>query len=41
MGLGGLILAFIYCWYFTLISIAYMPLIMMVFAIFGKKLKEA
>lgn len=41
MGVGGVILAFIYSWYFTLICLAYMPIIFFIFGVFGKKLKES
>lgn len=39
MALGGIILAFCISWMYTLISLAYMPLIMIGFSVFGKQLK--
>jgi hypothetical protein len=41
MGLGGLILAFTISWSFSLMTLAYMPIIMFGFAVFGGKLKKA
>lgn len=39
MAIGGIILAFCISWLYTLITFAYMPLIMIGFSVFGKQLK--
>lgn len=36
MALGGIVLAFSISWMYTLISFAYMPLIMIGFSVFGR-----
>ena len=41
MALGGIILSFVISWMYTLIAFAYMPLILIGFALFGKRMKEA
>jgi subfamily B ATP-binding cassette protein MsbA len=41
MALGGIILSFVISWMYTLIAFAYLPLIMVGFALFGKRMKEA
>ena len=40
MALGGIILSFVISWMYTLIAFAYMPLIMIGFALFGSRMKQ-
>jgi len=40
MALGGIILSFVISWMYTLIAFAYLPLILVGFALFGKRMKE-